>query len=184
MDVETALADPDFGFLIITLRKTYNQKDDFHELLLYLLYERLMKQENSRFWPYLRLLPIPGETDSPTGWSLTDIRVRLLPSFVGKVVEAHVNRTEGTYNHLRKVKEITDFFPSGFFSLENYRWAGSILDSRSIWWDGLRHLVPMLDFINCAEGPDPTIIHSTKVEVVGSVQVAVTKAGKRHIFDL
>ena len=182
MDSHTASLDPDFGPLILALRETYKRKDDFHELLLYLLYERLVKNENSRFWPYLRLLPVPGETDPPTAWSLTDIRERLQPSFVGRIVEAHVNRTEGTYNSIKKVKEIANFFPIGFFTFENYRWAGSILDSRSIWWDGLRHLVPMLDFINCAEGPDPKIIHSTKVEGVGSAQVAVTKAGKEHIL--
>ena len=29
-----------------------------------------------------------------------------------------------------------------------YRWAAQTLDSRSIWWNGQRHLVPMLDLVN------------------------------------
>jgi hypothetical protein len=36
------------------------------------------------------------------------------------------------------------------FSRQQYYWATAILDSRSIWWDGQRHLVPLLDTINCA----------------------------------
>jgi len=41
------------------------------------------------------------------------------------------------------------------FSLERYEWAWAILESRSIWWkeadQPTRHLVPMLDFVNCKE---------------------------------
>jgi len=36
------------------------------------------------------------------------------------------------------------------FSRQQYYWATAVLDSRSIWWDGQRHLVPLLDSINCA----------------------------------
>jgi hypothetical protein len=36
------------------------------------------------------------------------------------------------------------------FSQRQYYWATAVLDSRSIWWDGQRHLVPLLDTINCA----------------------------------
>jgi hypothetical protein len=50
-------------------------------------------------------------------------------------------------------------------SFENYRWAHATLDSRSIWWGGERHLVPLLDLINCAEGPDPTRVHSTTLDL-------------------
>jgi len=34
---------------------------------------------------------------------------------------------------------------------DNYLWTHSIIDSRSIWWDGKRHLVPLLDLVNCSE---------------------------------
>ena len=45
------------------------------------------------------------------------------------------------------------------FSEENYFWAHATLDSRSIWWARERHLVPLLDLINCGEGP-PVLAHS------------------------
>ena len=51
------------------------------------------------------------------------------------------------------------------FTFENYRWAHAILDSRAIWWSGQRHLVPLLDLINCAEGPtNPSRVHATKLD--------------------
>ena len=31
-------------------------------------------------------------------------------------------------------------------------------------WNGARHLVPLLDLINCAEGPDPSRVHSTALD--------------------
>jgi hypothetical protein len=49
-----------------------------------------------------------------------------------------------------------------------YRWAHAILDSRSIWWDGERHLVPLLDLINCQQGPAGSTIHSTNSSPDGS----------------
>lgn len=49
----------------------------------------------------------------------------------------------------------------------NCRWAHYILDSRSIWWDGARHLVPMLDLINCKELTDVNRVHSTFLDDSG-----------------
>jgi len=47
----------------------------------------------------------------------------------------------------------------------NYFWGTVILDSRSIWWEGKRHLVPMLDFVNCYEYADsPDQVHSTTLD--------------------
>ena len=53
-------------------------------------------------------------------------------------------------------------------------WAHAILDSRRIWWNGEGHLTPMLDLINCMEGPDPSRVHSTSLDNSG--QNAITKA--------
>lgn len=36
----------------------------------------------------------------------------------------------------------------GWITLERYLWATAILDSRMIWWDGRRHLVPLLDLVS------------------------------------
>ena len=52
-------------------------------------------------------------------------------------------------------------FPARAYSEQAYTWAHAILDSRAIWWNGQRHLVPMLDFVNCGEGPNPQRVHST-----------------------
>ena len=60
------------------------------------------------------------------------------------------------------------------FSYEHYQWAFSIVDSRSIWWSGKRHLVPLLDMINCAEGPDASRVHETNLDESG--RNAVTSA--------
>jgi hypothetical protein len=54
-----------------------------------------------------------------------------------------------------------DVFVKEAYTREHYRWAHAILDSRRIWWNGEGNLVPMLDLVNCAEGPDATRVHST-----------------------
>ncbi|CAE7942635.1 unnamed protein product, partial [Symbiodinium sp. KB8] len=66
-------------------------------------------------------------------------------------------------------------FPLAAFTEENYVWGSAILDSRSIWWNGGRHLVPMLDLINCKEGPDPSRVHATELDASG--RNAITRAG-------
>jgi hypothetical protein len=62
------------------------------------------------------------------------------------------------------------YIPRRFFTEEIYVWATSILDSRSIWWSGVRHLVPMLDFVNClertSEGGELLRVHATKYDRV------------------
>ena len=62
----------------------------------------------------------------------------------------------------------------GAWTLENYLWAATILDSRSIWWDGIRHLVPLLDLINCKELTDKNAIHKTELD--DSMANAITRS--------
>ena len=47
---------------------------------------------------------------------------------------------------------------------ENFFWAMTILDSRSIWWGGKRNLVPLLDLINCQDGPEGSTVHKTELD--------------------
>ncbi|KAJ8614485.1 hypothetical protein CTAYLR_000877 [Chrysophaeum taylorii] len=57
-----------------------------------------------------------------------------------------------------------------------YRWAVHTLDSRSIWWNGNRNLVPMLDLVNAAatdDMPPAAPVHRTVLDDRG---VAVTRA--------
>ena len=164
LDEYSALTDTHFRPLLRALRTAYKGRDDFHELLLFLLHERLVRHRQSKYWSYLRLLPTPREMDVPTTWALEDIHARLKPSFVANTVAAQKAAMENMYKMIAKVKEVELFFPPGFLSFDTYQWASVILDSRSIWWEGKRHLVPMLDFVNCAEGPDPTKVHSTSLQ--------------------
>jgi histone-lysine N-methyltransferase SETD3 len=57
---------------------------------------------------------------------------------------------------------------------DNFFWASTVLDSRSIWWAGKRNLVPLLDLINCQDGPPGSTVHSTDLDETG--KNALTKA--------
>jgi len=76
-----------------------------------------------------------------------------------------------------KVEKIVKYFPSEVLTFQHYAWAMVVLDSRAIWWQGARHLVPMLDFINCKENHGQTMlrVHSTVLDDSGLF--ANTKAG-------
>ncbi|KAL7433632.1 hypothetical protein ACHAXH_002312, partial [Discostella pseudostelligera] len=56
-------------------------------------------------------------------------------------------------------------------------WAIAILDSRSIWWNGKRHLVPLLDLVNADV---VGFAHKTRLEDSGNIgeKVAVTRASR------
>jgi len=68
MDNEKAVKDPIFGALATELSTRYRGRDEFHELLLFLLYEKYIKRGNSTYWPYLNLLPSAAELDIPSLW--------------------------------------------------------------------------------------------------------------------
>lgn len=179
MSADTGYLDPVLGKLLKDLEVKYKRRDDKHELLFHLLHERLVKRETSFYWPYLRLLPVPSEQDLPATWSDEDVLSRLRPSFVLGQVRKYREDTRKIYESLLSIPLIASFFPPSVLTFENYLWATTILDSRSIWWDGKRHLVPMLDFVNCREGPsDPSRVHSTvkKITAPPVREFAVTKA--------
>jgi histone-lysine N-methyltransferase SETD3 len=176
------------GELIASLQVKYKKRDAFHELLFYLLSETFLKREQSKYYPYIRLLPSPQQLDNPLLWDSETVQSRLKPSksMVRSILDYH-EKVASTYAFLRNISDIVEFFVSGranksnssdIFTFENYRWANAILDSRSIWWQGQRHLVPMLDFVNCKEGPEnPSRVHSTTTASTGrGSDVAITKA--------
>lgn len=174
MDATSARSDPLFGSLLQQLDNKYKNKDDFHELLFFLCHERLVRREKSFYWSYLRLLPTPNEMINPSLWTDEDIKSRLGPSNLADEMIEYNAKTRSKFDFIKTVDIIKDFFPENFLTFEVYRWATTILDSRSIWWDGKRHLVPMLDFINCIQGPDPYSIHSTKTD--DNKEFAITNA--------
>lgn len=68
---------------------------------------------------------------------------------------------------------------SGIITKDRFLWAHAVLDSRSIWWDGARHLVPMLDLVNTAEGPDTARLHSTALDT-DTRSFALTRADRHY----
>ena len=60
-----------------------------------------------------------------------------------------------------------------------FRWAAQILDSRAIWWNGERHLVPMLDLVNAADAseiPRDASVHSTLPSLHSGEPSTITRA--------
>jgi histone-lysine N-methyltransferase SETD3 len=162
------------GPVLKSLSTHYNDaRDDFHELLLFLLYEYFVAKSDSFFWPYLALLPTREELDIPVLWGDDEtLQTRLAPSHVLRSIVEYQNKTRKSFELLSALEPAATFWvelksEEAVWTWENYQWATAILDSRSIWWDGKRHLVPMLDFINCAEGPNPSKVHSTALDDSG-----------------
>jgi histone-lysine N-methyltransferase SETD3 len=165
------------GNLLKGLSAKYNNaRDDFHELLFFLLHQYFVMKEKSRYWPYLALLPTANELDIPLFWSDQELSRRMTPSLLVDGMRDYRNKTIRSFESISALPQVQAFFESfeRVLTYENYLWGTAILDSRSIWWNGKRHLVPMLDFVNCAEGPDPTKVHSTKLD--DSERNAVTAA--------
>jgi len=177
MDVQKARNDPDFGAPLSEFNeKALKNRDSFTELLLYLIDQRFVKMQKSQFWAYLSLLPKPSDLDVPSLWTTEEVVERLSPSFLAPQVMNYRERMVRSYQALLKMEGLSSLFPEGLLTFEKFRWAFIILDSRSIWWKSERHLVPMLDFINCIEGPsNPSRVHSTVLDDSG--RFAVTKAG-------
>ena len=132
-------------------------------LALFLIHEKLISGPKSFFWPYLQLLPEIHV--SPMFFEKADFA--FLRGTLMESKAAALKRTaDQEFDWLKKY--VFDPLPSVFrafaFSRVNYHWAKGILSSRMIWWDGEPHLVPMLDMINCLQGPPPydRRVHETK----------------------
>lgn len=194
MDADKAIAEGSgIGSLLRQLSGKYGNRDNFHEVLFFLLFEYFSGGADSYYWPYLSLLPRPDEMDIPLLWeSDADVSGKLAPSAIRTSVETYRNSVRNSFEKISKLGIIRKFFgldaPSddgviggaSILTFENYRWATAILDSRSIWWNGQRHLVPLLDLVNCAQGPPSHQVHSTSLSDSG--EHAVTKAGNA-IFE-
>eukprot|EP00605_Chrysophyceae_sp_TOSAG23-4_P000492 GSChrysophyteH1.ASY1.ANO1.551.1 assembled CDS len=186
MSSDKTYSHPVLSDLTNALQEEFGNRahDDFHLLAFLLLFEYEIAGRDSFYWPYLSLLPTRlDQKIVPTQWTESTLYTRLGPSHVIPQIVAYQKKMERTFESVSKVKIIQDWFQKldlkysrtdAALRWENYRWAQAILDSRSIWWDGSRHLVPMLDFINCVEGPDASRIHSTNTD--SSKTYAITNA--------
>lgn len=140
------------------LRKAGPKDRGTQELLLHLLYERFVKAEASFWWPYLRLLPSREEMSVPYFLEDEALERILNGSMMVHAVRQQQHERRVTYDKIvaAMLKNHSFFMQhAAAFSLERYEWAWAILESRSIWWkeanEPARHLVPMLDFVNCKE---------------------------------
>jgi histone-lysine N-methyltransferase SETD3 len=184
MSSETARECDVLGPVLKRLRERYPRGDDFHELLFHLLYEFKVRGNESRWWPYLELLPTADETLFPAFWEEQDLATLTGLPVLDFIRESR-RQVRSTYAAVKRSVLDSESvggpdppFKHAAFSETNYIWATAILDSRSIWWGGQRHLVPLLDLINCEEGPSAERVHAT---VTDSHGMAVTKADQTFL---
>ncbi|CUF24878.1 membrane-associated protein, putative [Bodo saltans] len=129
-------------------------------LNLFLTHQRFVAGNRSFFHPYIQLLP--SEHDVPEFYNDDDLAL-LKGTQIPSKARAERSRHRKEYEALVTVlRNFANVFPLHTFSYENYVWAQGILNTRMIWWDGVPHLVPLLDMINCRQGPKGHRVHSTK----------------------
>jgi len=188
IDVTTALAgvddkSSDFASLLrkySELNTPYN--DGFDMLLLYLLHERFLLKEQSRWWPYLDLLPSIEElsTFHPLFFEEEEMNRYLAGSDVRGFILRYQQRAADRYAALSSDLDANLVLGSDvLLDKEKVYWATAIIDSRSIWWGGKRHISPLLDLVNAdSQGA----AHETKLEDSEDVnqKLAVTRAS-RHV---
>ena len=203
LDTDSAFACPLLGPSIRKLRKRFPGGDEFHELLFHVITETIVKHGRfevapplggipkgnipkrlstmtSRFGPYLDLLPTTDQMPFPCFFTTSELRL-LKGSALLSVIERYVADIDRKYILVQREVYSHDLvsFPPAAFSRESYRWATAILDSRAIWWGGKRHLVPLLDLINCIEGPDPNRVHATTLTSFDENSSSFSKKEKR-----
>mmetsp|Transcript_16301 Transcript_16301/g.23221 ORF Transcript_16301/g.23221 Transcript_16301/m.23221 type:complete len:935 (-) Transcript_16301:120-2924(-) len=124
----------------------------FYYILLYLMYEKFVSKEKSRFHPYLSILPSIEEmkTSLPLFFSKEKLRF-LAGSDMRTRVLIYQKRVSSEYERISSDYELVTIFGADNIRKDYFMWAYAIVDSRSIWWDGKRHLVPLLDLVNCLE---------------------------------
>lgn len=165
--------------VIRDIELSLGKKEPFHSLLVFLMHEYFVEGVTSFWWPYLSLLPKPAELEIPLYHSEPEL-LRLRGHPVYQQVVDMQKKVAGVY---RKVKTLifdrygTAFFPREAYTFEHYQWAHAILDSRSIWWNSERHLVPMLDLVNCRAGMNATRVHATTENDNGE---AITRSDRNY----
>ena len=176
IDYDNAVKDasPDLKRLLQKYDKLMDV-DGFMTLLIYLIHERFVMKDQSKWWPYLNLLPTVKEIQSahPLFFEEQDINQHLAGSDVRKFIMKYQQNTAD--KHAALCADLDAILVLGselLFDKNIFLWACAIIDSRSIWWDKGRHLTPLLDLVNADSVGRP---HETLPES-GSESVIVTKA--------
>ncbi|KAL7492110.1 hypothetical protein ACHAWT_001862 [Skeletonema menzelii] len=177
IDAASAVADAETSSprLAALLKKLDSQPSDgFDVLLVYLLHERYVLKNDSKWWPYLDLLPTVQEVSSshPLFFDEEEMNLYLGGSDVRKFILRNQVRAFERHTALASDVDVHEVLGSNVVLDKSIvYWATAILDSRSIWWEGRRHLTPLLDLVNA------DIVgraHETKVEESS----AVTRASR------
>jgi hypothetical protein len=137
---------------LLNVLKSHRRDGGVDTLLFYLLHETYLAKEESKWYPYLRMLPSLDDLKrhSPLFFE-QDMFDYLAGSDVRSSLIEQQQRAREDFQEFAKNADIVKVLGLQNVSLDKYLWAYAIIHSRSIWWNGMRHLVPMLDLINCAE---------------------------------
>jgi hypothetical protein len=149
--------------------------DGFDVLLVYLLRERFVRKEQSKWWPYLDLLPTVHDmkTSHPLFFDEDEMNKHLGGSDVRKSILRNQQRANERHAALSSDVDVHLVLGSDIILDKNaVYWATAIIDSRSIWWAGRRHLCPLLDLVNA---DTMGRAHETTVE---EASLAVTRASR------
>jgi len=142
----------DFDVLLHDYSNNSSSDMDKHTtiLLLRLMYETFILRERNVLRPYLQILPtIDEQKVSHVLWMADDDLDSLAGSDLRIEVLKYKQSVLNRYRSFIRNDAVVRVFGQ-FLTRDNFLWAHSIVDSRSIWWDGARHLVPMLDLVNCS----------------------------------
>ena len=134
------------------------------KLAIFLMYEKFVTKERSFWYPYIKTLP--SLMDTPAYYTPYEVA-----ELQGTGLQEKLTSEQMSWkNSFRKLKdklfdENKELFPRKLFTWENYKWAQSIVSTRTIWAGGHPNLIPFLDMINCKEGiKNPERVHQTLQE--------------------
>lgn len=179
IDEETARASalgPLFGELDVELRGSRGSPLGQFEVIRLFLLAECLRGDESPWAPYLRVLP-RSFADVPVFWPDADIASLEGTGLAAATCKRRADLDRAWEEFSRHVGSAQ---PEVFGQVDRaaFEWASMVLDTRSIWWQGKRHLVPMLDLVNCSEGPGPEPLRTHATVLNARTRSAETRASK------
>ncbi|GLD92375.1 hypothetical protein PINS_up000908 [Pythium insidiosum] len=180
LDIDAADRSLSFRRRVLAPLGSRRLRDDLL-LALFLAHEAFGPSAATSPWkPYIDMLPTADRLRSPLLWADDAVELQQLQAAtdVFGLVSSYRTRIHEEFAWLARQLQKTTKLPekdeppvSSWLTLANYQWAAAVLDSRSIWWSGQRHLVPLLDMVNCeerhADGERPHTPHHTTLSARG-----------------